>query len=401
MPCYLTRTNDATHEVIREHIDRSPLYSGSIQGIGPRYCPSIEDKIVKFPDKDGHQLFLEPEGIDVDEVYVNGMSTSMPMDVQEAMIATVPGLERAKILRYGYAVEYDCVFPIQLSRNLMLPAYPGLFLAGQINGTSGYEEAAAQGLMGGVNAMRYIGDSEPFVLGRSDAYIGVLIDDLVTRGTEEPYRMFTSQAEYRLVLRCDNAGDRLGEKARALGLLSDEEADLLLHETMAARATIDYLVATPVPREARAAIAAERGLSLVGRGPKWDELLRRPDISYVDLARHGLDGAASPAAFGYPLADPERVARKAEIEISYGGYIKRMRGEIARDQKAEGRPIPTDIFDNDLTGISTEAMQKLRAVRPETFGQARRISGVTPSTLSALLVHVERWRRRGQRADVT
>ncbi len=391
--CYLTRTNEATHDVIRANLDRSPLYSGRIQGVGPRYCPSIEDKVVKFPDKDGHQVFLEPEGIGVEEIYVNGMSTSMPEDVQAAMIATVPGLEGARILRFGYAVEYDCVFPTQLSRHLMLPDYPGLFFAGQINGTSGYEEAAAQGLMAGINAMRYVRGEVPVILGRSDAYIGVLIDDLVTRGTEEPYRMFTSQAEYRLLLRCDNAGDRLGERARSLGLLTDAEADLLLHEREATRAALGTLASTPVPPEARMTIARERGLELEARGVSWQDLLRRPQFSYADLVRFGLDGTVSPAALGFPLADPERVARKVEIEILYEGYVKRMLEEVARSRTLENKPIPPHLLDAELAGISTEAMQKLRAVRPETFGQARRISGVTPSTLSVLLVYVERWRR--------
>jgi tRNA uridine 5-carboxymethylaminomethyl modification enzyme len=390
VPCYITRTTERTHEIIRRNIDRSPLYSGQIQGIGPRYCPSVEDKVVKFPDRPSHQIFLEPEGYDAREIYVNGLSTSMPEDVQREMVASVPGLEDATMIRPGYAVEYDCIFPIQLGRTLMIPEYPGLFFAGQINGTSGYEEAAAQGLVGGVNAVQHVRGEEPLVLGRDQAYIGVLIDDLVTRGTEEPYRMFTSQAEYRLILRCDNAGDRLGEIARRFRLLSDADADLLLHEREATRAGIRHLVAAAVPKGVIEALALDP--AGFDRRPSWEELLRRPGVTLGDLRRAGLDGAITPARLGYPLGDPDRVASKIETEVKYAGYIRRMEVEIERGRRLEERPIPREIFDRELPGISTEALQKLRRARPETFGQARRISGVRQADVSVLLVHVERLR---------
>jgi tRNA uridine 5-carboxymethylaminomethyl modification enzyme len=378
--CWITRTSERTADVVRANLAESPLYSGTIQGIGPRYCPSFEDKIVKFPDKPTHQIFLEPEGYDVAEFYVNGLSTSMPEAVQEMMVRSIPGLEDARILRPGYAVEYDCLFPVQLSRTLMVPAHPGLFFAGQINGTSGYEEAAAQGLVGGVNAMCHVRGRDPFVPSRSEGYLGVLIDDLVTRGVQEPYRMFTSQAEYRLILRCDNAGDRFGETARAFGLLTNEEADLLAAETNAAHRIRRYLEATAVPREAR---------SVGASGSSWADVLRRAEISMDDLLRAGLAlEAVDLEPFG--LANLETATRKAEIEIKYAGYVRRMEEEVERTRSLEGRPIPDHLLDRDLVGVSIEALQKLRAVRPETFGQAGRIAGVTPADLSVLIVHVER-----------
>lgn len=388
--CWLTRTTDETHAWIRDNLSRSPLKSGQIQGIGPRYCPSIEDKVDKFPDKATHQVFLEPEGLDVDEVYVNGLSTSMPEDVQASMIHSVPGLEHARILRYGYAVEYDCIFPIQLTSALGVEAYPGLFFAGQINGTSGYEEAAAQGLVGGVNAMQYVRGREPFLPGRADGYVGVLIDDLVTRGTEEPYRMFTSQAEYRLRLRCDNAGDRLGETARTLGLLTHDEADVLLAERDATRHVWDSL-----KTNAPAAAIATLGVEPIGRGQTWEELLRRPEFDLEALTVAGLPPVAELLGEAFPGVDVQRVKRKTEIEVTYAGYIQRMEADIARSAALERRRIPADLFDQPLPGLSNEAAEKLRIVRPETFGQAQRISGVRSTDVSVLLVHVERRHRAG------
>jgi len=374
--CHLTRTTEETHDLLRTNLHRSPLCSGRIQGIGPRYCPSIEDKITRFPDRTSHQVFLEPEGIDVDTVYVNGLSTSMPADVQAAMIRSVPGLEAAEILRPGYAVEYDCLVPRQLSPSLMIDAHPGLFFAGQINGTSGYEEAAAQGLVGGVNALRYVRDEAPFLPGRADGYVGVLLDDLVTRDVREPYRMFTSQAEYRLLLRCDNAGDRFGEVARELGLLTDAEADHLLARAEATRSTAERL---------------ER--SHGGR-------LRRPEVGLADLAERGLDLEAEAAEIraSWPDVDVDEVLERAEVEIKYAGYVARMRREIARAEGTEARVIPDGLVDDPLPGLSTEAREKLRRIRPRTFGQAGRIAGVRASDLSVLLVHAERRRRASSAA---
>ncbi len=391
--CWITRTTERTASIIRTNLHRSPLYAGSIQGIGPRYCPSVEDKIVKFPDKPSHQIFLEPEGLDVDEMYVNGLSTSMPEAVQQEMVHSIPGLETAEILRPGYAVEYDCIPPVQLDRTLMVTAYPGLFFAGQINGTSGYEEAAAQGLVGGVNAVQYLRGAEPLVPGRADGYIGVLIDDLVTRGTREPYRMFTSQAEYRLMLRCDNAGDRFGETARRLGLLTDAEADRLAHESGAAADRVAALDRSPVPRDALERLAEVTGTPVSGNVRSWAELVRRPDYSLSDLVAAGLVLFDDACRDRFPSIDEERVIEKIENEITYAGYIRRMEDEIRRHRALEERRIPASVLERDLTGLSSEAVAKLRAVRPETFGQARRISGVTPADLSVLMVHVERHRR--------
>jgi len=386
VPCWITRTSERTAEVVRENLDRSPLYSGVIQGVGPRYCPSFEDKIVKFPDKPTHQIFLEPEGLDVPEIYVNGLSTSLPEDVQEAMVRSVEGLENARILRFGYAVEYDCIFPIQLSRSLMIPEMPGLFFAGQINGTSGYEEAAAQGLIGGVNAMCHVRGRAPLVPSRSQGYIGVLLDDLVTRGIQEPYRMFTSQAEYRLLLRCDNAGDRFGETARAFGLLSGEEADLLLEEKRGAESVRRRLESCFPSRETLERLLGAGAAG--GRGNTLADLLRRSEHTMDDLRRCAPDElAAAAAGLG---ANAARVFRKAEIEIKYAGYIRRMEEEVERTRALEETPIPRDVFDRELVGLSFEARQKLRLGRPETFGQAGRIAGVTPSDLSILSVYVER-----------
>jgi tRNA uridine 5-carboxymethylaminomethyl modification enzyme len=387
--CWSTRTSGETADIVRENSKLSPLFSGQIQGIGPRYCPSIEDKYQKFPDKPDHQIFLEPEGYDVDEVYVNGLSTSLPLTVQTRMVRSIPGLEQAELLRPGYAVEYDCIFPQQLSRTLMIDAYPGLFFAGQINGTSGYEEAAAQGLYGGVNALRFVRGEAPLTLARSDAYMGVLIDDLVTRGTREPYRMFTSQAEYRLLLRFDNAGDRLGERGREFGLLTDAEADWLAAHAETASRYRRHVETTPVPTPAATLLEAASGRTIVGRVRNWGEVLKQPEFSIDALVDAGL---ADVAGFADVEVDLREVRQKVEVAVKYAGYVDRMEREVARHARLDGRRIPPGVFDGDLRGMSSEAVAKLRDVRPETVGQAQRISGVRSSDVSMLLVHVERAR---------
>ena len=306
------------------------------------------------------------------------------------MIRSVPGLEHAEILlKPGYAVEYDCIFPQQLSRTLMIAAYPGLFFAGQINGTSGYEEAAAQGLYGGVNAMHYVRGEAPFTLARSDAYMGVLIDDLVTRGTREPYRMFTSQAEYRLLLRFDNAGDRLGERARALGLLTDPEADWLASHTHTTTRYRRHVETTPVPTPAATRLEAATGRIIGGRVRNWGEVLKQPEFSIEALIDVGLHDAD---AFADGEIDAREVRQKVEVEVKYAGYVDRMQREVARHARLDGRPIPPAVFDGDLHGMSSEAVAKLREVRPETVGQAQRISGVRATDVSMLLVHIARAR---------
>ncbi len=358
LDCWLTWTTEATHEAIRASIGRSPLFSGVIEGVGPRYCPSIEDKVVKFPHHERHQVFIEPEGLETLECYVNGISTSMPADVQLAIVRSIPGLERADVMRFGYAVEYDYFPPTQLHPSLETKPVTGLFFAGQINGTTGYEEAAGQGLLAGINAALAIASEPPLVLGRDEAYLGVLIDDLVTQGTEEPYRMFSSRAEYRLLLRHDNADRRLGPHGHRLGLISAERFARLQD------------------KEGR----IESALATVRARPAIEKALRRPRTDWEETVA------------GVPelLALPEEPARQVHIEVRYGGYIARSLREVARFRRLEDRPIPAGTDFRSMTGLRAESLEKLERVRPATLGQASRISGVSPADVSIVMVHLKR-----------
>lgn len=381
-PCWLTYTNEETHAVIRANLHRAPMANGVIEGIGPRYCPSVETKIARFPDKERHQLFLEPEGLHTNEMYVQGMSTSLPTDVQEAFLTTIPGLEHARIMRPGYAIEYDCLDPLQLEATLAVKGIAGLYSAGQSNGTSGYEEAAAQGLIAGINAARSIAGEEPLILRRSDGYIGVLIDDLVTKGTEEPYRMMTSRAEYRLVLRQDNADLRLTPRGRAVGLVTDER----WARFTAKRGAID--AALRLLRERRLSPSAETEAMLAGAGISP---LRVPMSLFALLSREG-DYRVLAALFDLPaLADDVR--EEVEIMARYDGYIAKQQEQIARMERLESRRIPAELDYAAITSLRLEAAEKLAAVRPRSIGQAARISGVSPADISVLLVYLERARR--------
>ena len=381
-PCWLTYTNEETHAVIRANLHRAPMANGVIEGVGPRYCPSVETKIARFPDKERHQLFLEPEGLHTNEMYVQGMSTSLPTDVQEAFLTTIPGLEHARIMRPGYAIEYDCLDPLQLEATLAVKGIAGLYSAGQSNGTSGYEEAAAQGLIAGINAVRTIAGEEPLVLRRSDGYIGVLIDDLVTKGTEEPYRMMTSRAEYRLILRQDNADLRLTPTGRAVGLVSDERWARFTAKRDAIDAALTLL------RERRLSPSAETESVLAGAGLPP---LRVPMSLFSLLSREG-DYRVLAALFDLPaLADDVR--EEVEIMARYDGYIAKQQEQIARMERLESRRIPADLDYAAVTSLRLEAAEKLAAVRPRSIGQAARISGVSPADISVLLVYLEKERR--------
>ena len=379
--CWLTYTNENTHRIIKDNLDRSPLFSGAIEGTGPRYCPSIEDKVVKFPDKNRHQVFVEPEGLYTNEMYLGGMSSSLPEDVQYAMYRTVPGLEKVKIVRNAYAIEYDCINALQLKPTLEFKKISGLFAGGQFNGSSGYEEAAVQGFMAGVNAVMKIRGQEAVVLDRSQAYIGVLIDDLVTKENHEPYRMMTSRAEYRLLLRQDNADIRLRKIGHEIGLVSDEEYEHLLRKMDDIQSEIKRLEKTVIGVSDRVQMFLENyGSTLLKSGITLAELVKRPELDYVKLAE--LDE-------GRPEL-PDDVREQVNIEIKYEGYIKRQMQQVAQFKKLEDKKLPEDFDYSEVNSLRREAVQKLNKVQPATIGQASRISGVSPADISVLLVHFTR-----------
>ena len=379
--CWLTYTNEDTHRIIKDNLDRSPLFSGAIEGTGPRYCPSIEDKVVKFPDKNRHQVFVEPEGLYTNEMYLGGMSSSLPEDVQYAMYRTVPGLEKVKIVRNAYAIEYDCINALQLKPTLEFKKISGLFAGGQFNGSSGYEEAAVQGFMAGVNAVMKIRGQEAVVLDRSQAYIGVLIDDLVTKENHEPYRMMTSRAEYRLLLRQDNADIRLRKIGHEIGLVSDEEYEHLLKKMDDIQSEIKRLEKTVIGVSDRVQMFLEKyGSTLLKSGITLAELVKRPELDYVKLAK--LDE-------GRPEL-PDDVTEQVNIEIKYEGYIKRQMQQVAQFKKLEDKKLPEDFDYSEVNSLRREAVQKLNKVQPATIGQASRISGVSPADISVLLVHFTR-----------
>lgn len=379
--CWLTYTNEETHKIIMDNIDRSPLYSGNIKGTGPRYCPSIEDKVVRFADKDRHQVFLEPEGNYTNEMYVGGMSSSLPEDVQYAMYHSVPGLENATIVRNAYAIEYDCINPVQLKASLEFKDIEGFFSAGQANGSSGYEEAGAQGIVAGINAARKLSGKEPLILDRSQAYIGVLIDDLITKGTNEPYRMMTSRAEYRLLLRQDNADLRLTEIGYEVGLISQERYDVLCEKKKMIQAEVERLEKTTIGANAEVQAFLEKyGSTALQSGTTLAELLKRPELSYdlleeIDKNREVL---------------PYDVCEQVNINLKYDGYIKRQERQVAQYKKLETKKIPENIDYDDVYSLRKEALQKLKEFRPASVGQASRISGVSPADISVLLIYLEK-----------
>ena len=378
LPCHIVYTNGETHRIIRENITRSAMYSGQIHGTGPRYCPSIEDKLVRFADKERHQLFVEPVGADTEEMYIQGFSTSLPVDVQRNMLHSLPGFDRAEIMRYAYAIEYDCIDPTQLYASLECKTLSGLYGAGQFNGTSGYEEAAAQGLIAGVNAARKLQGKDPLILARSESYIGTLIDDLVTKGTNEPYRMMTSRSEYRLLLRQDNADVRLTPKGYEIGLISEERYNAFLKKQALVEGEIERLNRTHYSPDHCNAFLEKNGMTPVSSGVSLSDLLRRPDMTYELLAE------IDPQRPALPL----RVRTTVEVTVKYAGYIKRQLNEVQRHERLENKRLPEDLDYGSIRGLRLEAAQKLAQIKPLTVGQASRISGVNPADVSVLLIYL-------------